>query len=412
MWLENLGIAWSGLLRHKLRSLLTLGSIAIGSFSIVFMSSLAESGLASLNAGLEAIGGARLLALWDKRGDERPQQRSSYFRGLTKHDIRLLRGLPHVTEMTHIADLSRRELEDGTGETRRVDVVAADANFFQFFRYVPREGRLFDRTDTESHARVCVLGNETARRMELDGPPVLLRFITVMGLRCRVIGRLQRVARWDVPLGWDWDDVVVLPFDAMADHAATEVNNNHWLLLHTDSSDNNELVVRVVNALILNRHNNLTDFYLLNFHKNFIEEMMKIYRIMKIIVSIISGIALWVGGLGVMNIMLVSVSERVREIGIRRALGASARDIGQQFLLEAVLLAGLGGGLGVGIGLLGGALGGFLIQQVKPEWMIVLSHPAVGLALSVSVLVGVIFGYAPAQQASRMDPVAAIRTGT
>lgn len=412
MWLDCFRIVWALLLEHKLRSLLTVGSITIGAFSIVLMSSLAESGLASLAAGLEAIGGARLLALWDKRDEDRPAHQTSYFRGLTQYDIRLLRTLPHIEGMTHIADMSRRELVSDTGEKLSVDVVAADADFFRFFHYAPAEGRVFDPTDEREHARVCVLGGETASRLKREGQPLLRRFVTVMGLRCRVIGRLKRVERWDVPLGWDWDHVVVLPMAALADHAARAVASNHWLLMHTDSPENNELMVRIINTLILNRHRGSRDFYLLNFHKSFIEQMMRLYRMMKLVVGLLAGIALVVGGVGVMNIMLVAVSERVQEIGIRKALGASSADIGRQFLLEAVLLSGLGGCLGVALGLCGGVCGGLIIQQLQPQWIIVLAETAAGVALGVSLFAGALFGYAPARRASLLEPAVAMRAGS
>jgi len=410
MWIEYLRIAWGILLGQKFRSLLTVGSITIGAFSIVIMSSLAEGGLATLTAGIEEIGGARLLALWSRKPEERGQSETSYSGGLTRQDLNVVRSLPHLQAMTFVVDQSRKDLQSDTGQKLLVDVVGSDADFFGFFGYTVRAGRAFDSQDLQDHARVCVVSDPIAEQLEKDGPPALGRFVTVMGLRCQIIGRLARVDRFGIGLGWDWDKVVVIPMESLRDHNRKEIDPGRWLLMHSDSPQHNEVLVRLVNLLIRERHHGLNDFNLLNFHKSFTEEFMKIFGIMKLIVALLAGIALLVGGVGVMNIMLVSVSERVREIGIRKAIGASPADISRQFLIEAMLLSSLGGVLGVGLGLLGAGAGGLVIQHYKPRWIIALSEPAALLSLVVTLLIGVVFGIVPARRASRLDAVVAIRT--
>src|SRR5947208_3132412 len=134
MWFDDLLIAWSILKGQKLRSTLTMGSIAIGAFSIVIMSSLAESGLASLNAGLEAIGGARMLALWDRYDLDGSPHRVSYSDRLSRYDITLLRSRSYIKGLTHVAQLSSKDLISDTGRTLQVDLVATDADFFGFFQ--------------------------------------------------------------------------------------------------------------------------------------------------------------------------------------------------------------------------------------------------------------------------------------
>jgi putative ABC transport system permease protein len=140
-------------------------------------------------------------------------------------------------------------------------------------------------------------------------------------------------------------------------------------------------------------------------------ELMQLMLIMKSIVAFLAGIALLVGGVGIMNIMLVSVSERVSEIGIRKALGASPADIGRQFLLEAVLLSLSGGLVGITLGVGGTIAGSALIRHFKPHWVTAISQPAVIGAFVVTLLIGVGFGYFPARRAGRLDPVLAIRAG-
>jgi putative ABC transport system permease protein len=127
------------------------------------------------------------------------------------------------------------------------------------------------------------------------------------------------------------------------------------------------------------------------------------------IVGFIAGIALVVGGVGVMNMMLVSVSERVREIGIRKAIGASPVDIGRQFLLEAMVLSGVGGGIGVGAGIVCAIGASALIRHFKPTWVTVLPPGAIAAALFVSLGVGLLFGYFPARRAAKLEAINAMR---
>jgi putative ABC transport system permease protein len=136
----------------------------------------------------------------------------------------------------------------------------------------------------------------------------------------------------------------------------------------------------------------------------------EVVAIMEAIVGFIAGIALLVGGVGVMNMMLVSVSERVREIGIRKALGASPRDIGAQFLWEAIVLSGTGGLVGVGGGVAGALASTWLVKHFIAAWVGVVAVKAVIIALVTSFGIGVVFGFFPARRASRLDAISAIRT--
>jgi putative ABC transport system permease protein len=177
----------------------------------------------------------------------------------------------------------------------------------------------------------------------------------------------------------------------------------------TDNPKNNEIVKRILNAVLLERHHGVDDFSIFDFEKR-LASFYQVFLIMKVIVGLLAGISLLVGGVGIMNIMLVSVSERVREIGIRKALGASPADIGRQFVVEAMLLSGFGGTLGAALGMGGTLLGGVLIHHFKPSWQTQISEPAVTVAVVSAVVIGLVFGYWPAKSASRLDPVTAIRT--
>ena len=200
-----------------------------------------------------------------------------------------------------------------------------------------------------------------------------------------------------------------MPIDTLLDRMPQVGKLGRRMFLLTDSPTHNDIVKRIVNAVLMERHHGIVDYRLFDFETR-LKSFFQVFLIMKVIVGLLASISLIVGGVGIMNIMLVSVSERVREIGIRKALGATPADIGRQFIVEATLLSGVGGAMGVGMGVLGALAGGAIISHFKPTWLTLISQPAVIVALSSSALIGLVFGYWPARNASRLDPVVAIRS--
>jgi putative ABC transport system permease protein len=407
MWLEYLRIARTVLWAHRFRSTLTVLSVMFGAFSIVLMSSLAESGLSTLARGIEDLGGARLLDIAVKVPERAENKTASYSGGMTVADRDVLfSALPHVADHSMFATLWRKDVSSDAGVLSRSDTVGADAGFLDLFHMRMGEGRPFSEEENRKHAKVCVIGFKTAEKM-WGGDKVLGKWMTVDGVRCQVVGVLANQDRWGINFGFDWLDVVVVPLETLAD-VEPAAKKEAELLIKTDAPGSNEVVKRIANALLSARHHGVDDFQIFDF-SSFMEKFHSIFAIMKVIVGFIAGIALLVGGIGVMNMMLVSVSERVREIGIRKALGASPKDIGRQFLCEAVLLSGTGGAIGVAGGVLGALLVTAVISHYKPMWVGVLSNSAVVTALCVSVGVGLVFGYFPARRAGKLDAILAIR---
>ncbi len=402
----TLGMAARALRAHVFRSFLTVLSITIGTFAIVLMSSLAESGLATIRFGIEDLGGARLLLVAPRPPERAESKQGSYERGLSRRDREhLATALPHVAVQSTFTSLGTRDITSDTEETARTDLVAGDARFFEAFRMRLARGRLFTEEEDRQHARVCVAGRKLAKKLFRDDP--LGHKVTIGGVRCRIVGELEDNERFGVGLGFDWVDLLVVPLETAAD-GLPEVRQNAAILVKTDDARHNEPVKRIANAVLEDRHHGVDDFTFYDF-SSIMDKFSAVFAIMEAIVGLVAGVALLIGGIGVMNMMLVSVSERVREIGIRKALGATPADIRAQFLVEALLLSATGGALGVALGALAAVGATALIHSLLPAWMGGVSRVAAAVALLVSLGIGVFFGYFPARRAGRLDPTEAMR---
>jgi len=406
MWTSYLLIAVKALQAHRLRALLTVTSITIGAFAIVLMSSLAESGLHTLSRGIEELGGARLLLFVPKVPERSARKMGMYPLGFEMRDkARFFEGIPHVVEATMYASLGTQDITSAQGKQERTSLVASDQSFFAAYGMRLARGRTFDDKENDLHARVCVVGHKLAGKLWEVDP--IGQSVTIGAVRCRVIGVLANNERTGVGFGFDWTDLLVAPLETVAEMQPS-ARSETTVVTKTDDATHNDVVKRVVNARLVERHHGVDDFTIYDF-SSIMGKFEAIFVIMEAVVGLIAGIALLIGGIGVMNMMLVSVSERVREIGIRKALGATPRDIGAQFLIEAMLLSGFGGLLGTSMGALVAMAVSPLIASAIPTWLGSVSTGAVTAALTVSLALGVGFGWFPARRASALDPVLAMR---
>jgi len=405
---EIVRMALAALATNRGRSVLTLLSVTIGAFAIVVMSSLAESGFVTLERGVEELGGARILLVAQKAAERGEAKQTAYRRGLTLADReRLFAGLPHVAGLSLFSRLGKAEVMSESGARASTDVLATDARFFEAFKMKVGRGRAFTEEENRGRVALCVVGQELAEKVASADADPIGRFLSVGPLRCRIAGVLVKSDHFGVGFGFDWNDLVVAPSETMGD-LDPRVAERASVLLTTDAPSSNELVKRLLNVRLEARHPGVDDFTLLDF-SGVMDRFGAIFAALELIVALLAGIALFVGGVGVMNMMLIAVSDRVKEIGIKKALGASPRAIGRQFLAEAVLLSGLGGGTGVAAGLIASIGAAALIERAMPSWHLSLAPWAAAGALSVSLLIGIGFGWLPAKKAAALDPIEAMR---
>ncbi|MFC1849014.1 ABC transporter permease [candidate division CSSED10-310 bacterium] len=397
---EYLNISWDTLRQHRFRTFLTLLAIVLGSFSIVLMTSLAESGLATIMSGVESLGGSRIIFIGPKQ-PERAKDKAFYSRGLIPEDITLIKEqVPYVERVSSIKTLNSREFRvRQKDETIIADVVASDDNFIKTFDMSLQQGRNFQQSDLDDMRRVIILGAELRTKL-FDQEQALDREITLFNATYRVIGILAKNHKMGVQIGFDWDLFAVLPETTFTEREG--YRSPVEIMVVTTDKNKNEIVKRIINTLLERRHYNIDDFQILDFNA-LMKQFENMFALIKIIVAIIAGIALFIGGVGIMNIMLVSVNERTREIGIRRAVGATALSIIHQFLVESSLLTMVGGVTGVGLAIGVKMIADRIIIQFEPSWTGVLSLESILYALFAALLVGNLFGYFPAKRASKFE---------
>jgi putative ABC transport system permease protein len=397
MLIQGLKIAWSSLSSRKARSFLTLSTVAIGCFAIVLAASLAASGLESLKQSIEELGGARLILIEPKLAESAEKKQAQSDAEIGEDDrAALATDMPHLESLTHLSTLEEQDIISDVGRSARADLVAADVSFFDMLKMRVVEGRPLNDEDARGATQNCVVGPKVAEAVWSETP--VGHKLAVGKLHCRVVGLFGDNNRWGTNFGFDWNNVVVVPFSTAA-LRLPNVRSNAGIMMRTDSRAANEVVKRMANVRLERSHAGVDDYAIYDLAQ-VMDRFETTFALLELLVALFSGIALIIGGVGIMNMMLVSVSERVREIGIRKALGATPANLSQQFLLESSLLSTAGGAFGVALGVLAVFGAGILIRSSLSGWLSVYSIPAV---------TGTAFGWLPARQAARLDPVEAIR---
>jgi len=269
--------------------------------------------------------------------------------------------------------------------------------------WFPEKGNFFNNNDVKNSAFVCVIGKSIVPKLFGYQNPVG-KEIKIGNYKFRVIGVMSGIG--NTPSGKDQDDVVFLPYTTLQ-KKIMGISHVEKIAVSIDSPENILIAESEITKLMRERHN-LTRNEENDFHVStqlvHIERIFKVSRIMTILLGSIASISLIVGGIGIMNIMLVSVRERTREIGIRLAVGAKEKEILIQFLVEAVLLSLVGGLIGVIVG-----ISGSMIASSILKWPAVISPLSIIVAFFFAAVVGIFFGIYPARKASQLDPIEALR---
>ena len=393
---------------HKLRSFLTVLGVLIGVFTIIAVVSVITGLDNSVSGQIESLGSNVLYVSKFKPGIQlgggRPASERNR-KGITFEDARaIMEGCPMIVAVSpqnyyfrpggNVAKYRDEEIRNPTFFGTLPDYEVVNNSFVE-------TGRFFDDADVKSRAMVAVIGADLVEKL-FPGEDPINKLILVNDDKFMVIGAMSKKA---TIAGSDENRFVAIPYGTFQKIHPEE--KELWLALKAVSPDAMPQAIDQVTEVMRRqrglKYNDPDDFAIFT-QENLLEIWNKITQAIWFVMILISSIGLLVGGVGVMNIMLVSVTERTREIGIRMAIGARRRNILWQFLIEAAVLSGLGGILGIMLGLAGGQIIGAttpLPADISVFWIII--------GFSFSVFVALIFGIYPAFRASRLDPIEALR---
>jgi macrolide transport system ATP-binding/permease protein len=385
-------MALHAMLAHRMRTFLTMLGIIIGIAAVVSVVALGQGARAKVIAQINAMGTNTIEIFPGKDwGDEK----AASIQTLNKRDLDALLGQPYLEgaspQITSAGQLRYRN------KTISGSIVGVGSDFFRVKGMKLTSGRLFDERDIQNRAAMAVVDSKTIKSLLGEKDPVG-QVVLVGTLPVRIIGVVEE----ETGFGRSGQSVNIwLPYSAVMSRL---ISQNHFSQLTIRVKDGVQpaLAEQAVIALLTQRHG-VKDFFTFS-SDNIIKSVEKTTATMTLLVSAIAVISLIVGGVGVMNIMLVSVIERTREIGIRIAVGARQSDILQQFLIEAVMVSLLGGMLGVGVSLLIGLLFSLFVESIQMQFSLF----SILMAFGCSSLIGILFGYLPARNAARLDPVEAL----
>ncbi|WP_052888079.1 ABC transporter permease [Thermogemmatispora carboxidivorans] len=399
----NFASAFESLWANRLRSLLTTLGVVIGVAAVIAAMTLTQGASVLIQARLSVLGTNTLLIVPGAATSSGAFSSLGSQQSLTQGDADALASIPHVVQVSPVLSLGAQVIYGSQNWNTRIQGVYPGYRQIQGWEIAG--GRWLNAHDELTGLPVAVLGQVVANSLfGPSGTNPVGQTIRIGTQTFRVVGVLQPKGSFGA---FSQDDVVFVPFTA----ALIRLKNSSYvdqIQVLVDKPEHVNTVQRAVDATLLKRHRisagSPADFQIRNANQ-LLQTAQQATQTLTLLLVGIAGISLTVGGIGIMNIMLVSVTERTREIGIRMAVGARRRDIRNQFLIEALTLSSLGGILGIVLGLLAGWLmtTNFGVPFV-PQPLSIL------LAFGVSALVGVTFGFYPAVRAARLDPIIALRT--
>lgn len=410
---EQIRSAWDGLSSHRLRSGLTALGVIFGVAAVVAMASIGEGARRESLRQIERMGVGNILIEEDraKEGEEHDKALEKNPEGLTIADAQALRDiLPDVVDVVPLR--SGDPMVSAGGEPVKMHVVATTPGYFDLYDLRTMSGRRLVLTDEADYRRVCVLGAGARRKLFPLTPPLgrqvqmntvdrkhIFTVVGVIAARSAGVSNIKGLELRDENL----DIYIPLETARKRVHPPSGESELTEIVVKIRDTEQIGATAALIGRILDRRHRGVKDFKVI-VPEELLRQQQATQRIFNIVMGTIASISLLVGGIGIMNIMLASVLERTREIGIRRAVGATQADITRQFLSEAVLLSLSGGLVGVALG-----VGLARVISLYAGWETAVSFWAVLVAVTVAAGVGVIFGWLPARRAARLDPILALR---
>jgi putative ABC transport system permease protein len=402
----SLRTALRALRKNKLRSLLAMLGIVIAVGAVVATVSIGQGAQAKVAQQMESLGTNLLMVLPGSISTHGVATGSGATQNLNRDDATAIeREL--TNSVAAVAPINRTGAQVVYGDQNWYTQVQGSTAAFLTVRSWPlEEGEAFGREEDASAAKVCILGKTVVDKLFVPGAPVIGEQIRVKHVPCKVIAILS--AKGQSSFGQDQDDLILVPWSTLTRRLiGTQSDAVGQLMIAARSPSQVDDAEREVTALLKQRHHlgdqADPDFQIRNLAE-MQDAMKQSTQTIATLLASVALISLIVGGIGIANVMLVSVTERTREIGIRMAVGGRSRDILVQFLTEAVVLASVGGAIGLVLGVITSKW-----MATRFDWPTLLSAPVMAGTMLLAGLAGVVAGFYPALRASRLDPIDALR---
>ena len=395
-------IAWKAILLNKTRTFLTMLGIIIGVASVIAMLAIGEGSKESIRKNISSMG-ANLITIRPGAGMMGGVRSDpSAMQTLTLADYTTIKNNAH-----YIKNIS--PLVNGSGQTIAgannwpTSIYGVDPEYLNIRDWGVQEGSMFTEDDVESYAKVCVIGKTVQENLFPNEDPVgkMLRFKKIP---FKIIGVLKE--KGENTFGQDQDDIILAPYTAVQKRILAQTYLQS-IVASSISEDDSEKAVDEITQIMKEQHNikegDDNDFNVSS-QQEIMSTLSSTSEMLTVLLVAIAGISLVVGGIGIMNIMYVSVKERTREIGLRMAIGAKSSDILLQFLIESVMISITGGIIGVLMG-----LGATAAISKFANWPVSITVSSMIISFAVCTVTGIFFGWYPARKAAQSDPISALR---
>jgi len=396
-------VAYRSLTKNKLRTFLTMLGIIIGVASVIAMLAIGEGSKQNIQSSIASLGTNSIMIFPGafSHGGVRMEAGSS--QSLKREDAEQILARCELIQYVTPVVQKGSQIIAGSQNWRTI-VVGVFNDYFPIRNLSVTSGTIFSASDDRAAAKVCVVGQTVVTNLFGEGKDPVGQIIRINSIPFKIIGLLEK--KGQNTFGQDQDDIIIAPFATVQKRMLSTTNVNQILAsavsenLMDDAKDEVTDFLREKHKLAADAEDDFT----VRSQSDISNIFGSVSKVLTILLGSIASISLLVGGIGIMNIMLVSVTERTREIGIRMAVGAKSSDVLVQFMIEAVFISFLGGLIGVGLGI--------LISQMVARfggWPVVVTFSSVGLSFVFSAVVGIFFGWYPARKAAGLNPIEALR---
>jgi putative ABC transport system permease protein len=405
---ETMRIAWEAILKNKIRSFLTMLGIIIGVAAVIIMVAISAGTEATIQEEITSLG-SNLLFVQGSFSRIGPGGGGGGSGGLVYDDSTAIEEEIDGVAAVVVEQNSSQTVKSGTVQLDEVAIVGSSPGLPSVRDLEIAEGRYFNETDVKRKQKVAVLGHTLAQELFGDTNPIG-QYVTVGSTKMAVIGVMAEKGSVG---GTDFDSRLYMPITVVfqkftpSQFARIMGDRVFQITVEAEADANIDDAITQINLLLVKRHELTLDTadFTVTTQSDIIDTRESTTAAFRNLLAWVAGVSLIVGGIGIMNIMLVSVTERTREIGIRQSVGATPDDIRLQFLIEALLLSIVGGLIGIIVGV-GGS---YLFSTFSEDMRTVVSVSSILLAFGSAAAVGAFFGYYPANQAAKLDPIEALR---